>query len=320
MIIRRTRAAASRWSPRCWTRKSAASSLPRAPRPKTLPRLLAVDNEVVLPVGKVIKVEVTSTDVIHGFNMPAFGVKVNAIPGRNNEVWFKVDKEGLYYGQCTQICGDQHSEMPLAFHIVSPERYAEWLEEAKAKFASPQHACARHRPTRIHSSTIESQGVAAFLSSAGPAGAGRRHHDAAHRSQLRHDLLRPGGRRPDPLPASLLVFRSPRSLHHDPAGLRHRQPGHLDLLEEADLRLSRHGLCDGRDRRDRLRGLGPPHVHSRAFARHAAVFHRGHHGDRRTHGRENLLLDRHDVGAARSASPHPCFGRSASFSFSRSGA
>ena len=68
--------------------------------------------------------------------MPAFGVKVNAIPGRNNEVWFKVDKEGLYYGQCTQICGDQHSEMPLAFHIVSPESYAEWLKEAKTKFAS----------------------------------------------------------------------------------------------------------------------------------------------------------------------------------------
>jgi cytochrome c oxidase subunit 2 len=111
--------------------------------PEDAPRLLAVDNEVVLPVGKVIKVEVTSTDVIHGFNMPAFGVKVNAIPGRNNEVWFKVDKEGLYYGQCTQICGDQHSEMPLAFHIVSPERYAEWLKEAKAKFASNRASPAR---------------------------------------------------------------------------------------------------------------------------------------------------------------------------------
>ncbi len=104
--------------------------------PEDAPRLLAVDNEAVLPVGKIIKVEVTSTDVIHGFNLPAFGVKVNAIPGRNNEVWFKVDKEGLYYGQCTQVCGDQHSEMPLAFHIVSPERYAEWLKEAKEKFAS----------------------------------------------------------------------------------------------------------------------------------------------------------------------------------------
>jgi cytochrome c oxidase subunit 2 len=111
--------------------------------PEDVPRLLAVDNEVVLPVGKIIKVEVTSTDVIHGFNLPAFGVKVNAIPGRNNEVWFQVDKEGLYYGQCTQICGDQHSEMPLAFHIVSPERYAEWLKEAKAKFASNGASAAR---------------------------------------------------------------------------------------------------------------------------------------------------------------------------------
>ena len=100
------------------------------------PRLLAVDNEVVLPVGKIIVVQVTSTDVIHGFNMPSFGVKVNAIPGRMNEVWFRVDKEGLYYGQCTQICGDQHSEMPLAFHIVSPDAYTAWLARAKKQFSS----------------------------------------------------------------------------------------------------------------------------------------------------------------------------------------
>ena len=116
--------------------KERSELIAKGTSPEDAPRLLAVDNEVVLPVGKIIKVEVTSTDVIHGFNLPAFGVKVNAIPGRNNEVWFQVDKEGLYYGQCTQICGDQHSEMPLAFHIVSPERYAEWLKGAKAKFAS----------------------------------------------------------------------------------------------------------------------------------------------------------------------------------------
>jgi len=123
--------------------KERADLIAKGTSPEDAPRLLAVDNEVVLPVDKIIKVEVTSTDVIHGFNLPAFGVKVNAIPGRNNEVWFKVDKEGLYYGQCTQICGDQHSEMPLAFHIVSQERYAEWLKEAKEKYASNSVSGAR---------------------------------------------------------------------------------------------------------------------------------------------------------------------------------
>ncbi|SED06589.1 cytochrome c oxidase subunit 2 [Rhizobiales bacterium GAS191] len=123
--------------------KQRAELLAKGTSAEDAPRLLAVDNEVVLPVGKIIKVEITATDVMHGFNLPAFGVKVNAIPGRNNEVWFKVDKEGLYYGQCTVVCGDQHSEMPLAFRIVSPERYAEWLKEAKVKYASTSPSAAR---------------------------------------------------------------------------------------------------------------------------------------------------------------------------------
>jgi len=117
-----------------------AELIAKGTSPEDAPRLLAVDNEAVLPVGKIIKVEVTAADVMHGFNMPAFGVKVNAIPGRLNEVWFKVDKEGLYYGQCTQICGDQHSEMPLAFRIVSPEAYEAWLKDAKTKYASTNPA------------------------------------------------------------------------------------------------------------------------------------------------------------------------------------
>jgi cytochrome c oxidase subunit 2 len=116
--------------------KQRAELIANGTSPSDAPRLLAVDNEVVLPVGKIIKFEVTATDVMHGFNLPAFGIKVNAIPGRNNEAWFKVDKEGLYYGQCTVVCGDQHSEMPLAFRIVSPEKYADWLKEAKVKYAS----------------------------------------------------------------------------------------------------------------------------------------------------------------------------------------
>ena len=96
---------------------------------------------------------------------------------------------------------------------------------------------------------------------AGAAGARRGDHHAADRPQLRHDLLRCGGRRrSDPLPAPVLVLRPPRGVHHDPAGLRHDQPDHRDLLEEAGVRLSRHGLRDGRDRRGRLRRVGAPHV------------------------------------------------------------
>ena len=100
---------------------------------------------------------------------------------------------------------------------------------------------------------------------AGAAGAGRGDHHADHRPQLRHDLLRPGRRRRSgALPAPVLVLRPPRGLHHDPAGLRHGQPDRLDLQPQAGVRLPRHGLRDGRDRRGRLHRLGAPHVHRRA--------------------------------------------------------
>ena len=130
----------------------------------------------------------------------------------------------------------------------------------------PQHARARHDAAQDAALRLVDPGHR-LPAAAGAAGARRRDHHAAHRPQLRHDLLRPGRRRrPDPLPAPVLVLRPPRSLHHDPAGLRHRLAHRLDLLEEADLRLSRHGLCDGRDRRRRLRGVGAPHVHGRPVA------------------------------------------------------
>ncbi|MFT0890811.1 cytochrome c oxidase subunit II [Pseudochelatococcus sp. G4_1912] len=100
------------------------------------PRLLAVDNEMVLPVNKTIRVQVTAADVIHAFAMPSFGLKIDAIPGRLNETWFKAEREGIYYGQCSLICGQNHAYMPIAIRIVSEERYAEWLAEAKTKFAA----------------------------------------------------------------------------------------------------------------------------------------------------------------------------------------
>lgn len=104
------------------------------------PRLLAVDNEAVVPVGKIVRVQVTAADVIHKFTVPAFGVKIDAIPGRLNETWFRADREGIFYGQCSFICGQNHAYMPIAFRVVSQERYAAWLAEAKQKFANAEDA------------------------------------------------------------------------------------------------------------------------------------------------------------------------------------
>ena len=107
------------------------------------PRLLAVDNEAVVPVGKVVRVQVTGADVIHKFALPAFGLKIDAIPGRLNETWFKADREGIFYGQCSFICGQNHAFMPIAIRVVSQERYTAWLAEAKQKFANAADATSK---------------------------------------------------------------------------------------------------------------------------------------------------------------------------------
>jgi cytochrome c oxidase subunit 2 len=99
-------------------------------------RLLSVDNEAVVPVGEVIKLQVIASDVIHSFTIPAFTVRIDAVPGRLNETWFKAEKEGVFYGQCSKICGKDHAYMPTAIRVVSKEKYEEWLVEAKQKFAS----------------------------------------------------------------------------------------------------------------------------------------------------------------------------------------
>ena len=99
------------------------------------PRLLAVDNEVVVPVNKVVKVLITANDVLHAWALPAFGVKRDAVPGRINETWFKAEKIGTYYGQCSELCGIKHAFMPITVKVVSEEDYKEWLTEAKTKFA-----------------------------------------------------------------------------------------------------------------------------------------------------------------------------------------
>ncbi|CAN7271578.1 cytochrome c oxidase subunit II [Aminobacter aminovorans] len=95
------------------------------------PRLLAVDNEVVVPINTLVRVLVTASDVIHAFAMPAFGVKTDAVPGRINEIWFKAEKEGLYYGQCSELCGKDHAYMPIAIRVVTDAQYNTWLAAAK---------------------------------------------------------------------------------------------------------------------------------------------------------------------------------------------
>jgi cytochrome c oxidase subunit II len=100
------------------------------------PRLLGVDNELVVPVNKVVRVQVTGADVIHSFAVPAFGIKIDAIPGRLNETWFKATKIGMFYGQCSELCGRDHAFMPIAVRVVSDQDFVAWVETAKKKFAS----------------------------------------------------------------------------------------------------------------------------------------------------------------------------------------
>jgi cytochrome c oxidase subunit 2 len=99
------------------------------------PRLLETDNHVVVPVNKVIKVLITANDVLHAWAVPSFGVKRDAVPGRINETWFKAEKEGVYYGQCSELCGSRHAFMPITVRVVSDKQYNEWLKESKIKFA-----------------------------------------------------------------------------------------------------------------------------------------------------------------------------------------
>ena len=100
------------------------------------PRLLAVDNAMVVPVNKVIRVQVIGADVIHSFAVPSFGIKMDAVPGRLNETWFKATREGVYYGQCSELCGRDHAFMPIEVRVVSEKEYAAWLDQAKQKYAS----------------------------------------------------------------------------------------------------------------------------------------------------------------------------------------
>ena len=100
------------------------------------PRLLSVDNEIVVPVNKNVLVQVTGADVIHAFSVPSFGIKIDAIPGRLNETWFRATREGTYHGQCSELCGKDHAYMPITVKVVNDREYSAWLDQAKKKFAN----------------------------------------------------------------------------------------------------------------------------------------------------------------------------------------
>lgn len=116
--------------------KQRSEAVQKGAKPQDVPRLLAVDNEIVVPVNKVIRVQITAADVIHAFAMPSLGIKRDAVPGRLNETWFRATREGLYFGQCSELCGTNHAFMPAAIRVVSDAAYAAWLEDAKKKYAS----------------------------------------------------------------------------------------------------------------------------------------------------------------------------------------
>ena len=99
-------------------------------------RLLETDTQIVVPVNKVVKLQITSADVLHAWTIPAFGVKMDAVPGRLNETWFKANKEGIYYGQCSELCGPKHAFMPINVKVVSENEFNDWLDFAKEEYAS----------------------------------------------------------------------------------------------------------------------------------------------------------------------------------------
>lgn len=99
------------------------------------PRLLATDTAMVVPVDTTVRVVVTAADVLHAFAMPAFGLKIDAVPGRLNETWFRAEETGTYYGQCSELCGIRHAFMPIRIEVVSKDEFAAWVKEAEAEYA-----------------------------------------------------------------------------------------------------------------------------------------------------------------------------------------
>ena len=109
---------------------------------KPYKRMLTTDTKVVVPINKIIRVQVTAADVLHSWAVPAFGVKTDAVPGRLNETWFKAEKEGIYYGMCSELCGVNHQSMPIEIHVVSEKEFQVWVEDSKLKYAKTNNLIA----------------------------------------------------------------------------------------------------------------------------------------------------------------------------------
>lgn len=134
---------------------------------KGVPYLLAADKPMVVPVNQVIRVQVTGADVIHAFALPAFGLKTDAIPGRLNETWFKAEKVGVYYGECSELCGVDHSNMPIEIHVVSQADFDAWV---KSKTAPPPAATPAVAPAAAPAATVTPAATApASVPAAAPA-------------------------------------------------------------------------------------------------------------------------------------------------------
>lgn len=118
------------------------------------PRLLAVDNEIVIPVNKVVHLLVTASDVIHNWAMPAFGSKIDAVPGRVTRTWFKVTRTGTFFGQCSELCGVNHAYMPIAVRVVSQEEFDAWLVKAKEEFATNTIGKSKNKVAEIGSEKV----------------------------------------------------------------------------------------------------------------------------------------------------------------------
>lgn len=130
--------------------------------------LLAVDNALVVPVGKIVVVQVTAADVIHSWTVPAFGVKQDGVPGRLAELWFRADREGIFFGQCSELCGINHAYMPITVKVVSEAEYARWLSYAKQEFAALPAGGAKHAALPAGAGT-EAAPAAAPAAQAAPA-------------------------------------------------------------------------------------------------------------------------------------------------------
>jgi len=113
------------------------------------PRLLAVDNEMVVPINKVVRVQTIGAEVIHSFTVPSFGIRIDAVPGRLNETWFKATREGVYYGQCSELCGRDHAFMPIAVRVVSEQAFKEWVDAANARPEWKTAGSDRAAPTAV---------------------------------------------------------------------------------------------------------------------------------------------------------------------------